>query len=82
MPGAEVLSVEPSVDLLNNRNMLQTELASTLTLNKNKTYNCTRCLLVNQSAHEDDTLFICQIKHDGQPPVIKTYNTVVSAHLL
>ncbi|XP_076419951.1 signal-regulatory protein beta-1-like isoform X2 [Peromyscus maniculatus bairdii] len=55
------------------------EKPSTLTVNKDGTYSWTSWLLVNVSAHEEDMLFICQVEHDGQPPVLKTHTVVASA---
>ncbi|XP_055459321.1 signal-regulatory protein beta-1-like isoform X2 [Psammomys obesus] len=65
---------------IKNRNMYQTDVASTLTVNKDGTYTRTSWLLVNISAHEEDMVLTCQVEHDGQPAVMKSHTVVVSAH--
>ncbi|XP_063515581.1 signal-regulatory protein beta-1-like isoform X2 [Pongo pygmaeus] len=66
---------------LENGNVCQTETASTLTENKDGTYNWMSWLLVNVSAHRDDVKLTCQVEHDGQPAVSKNYDLKISAHL-
>nr|XP_021483631.1 signal-regulatory protein beta-1-like [Meriones unguiculatus] len=65
---------------IKNGNMSQTEVASTLTVNKDGTYTRTSWLLVNISAHEEDMVLTCQVEHDGQPAVMKSHTVVVSVH--
>ncbi|XP_054397677.1 signal-regulatory protein beta-1 isoform X2 [Pongo abelii] len=66
---------------LENGNVSRTETASTLTENKDGTYNWMSWLLVNVSAHRDDVKLTCQVEHDGQPAVSKNYDLKISAHL-
>uniref|UniRef100_A0A7N9IHM2 Ig-like domain-containing protein n=1 Tax=Macaca fascicularis TaxID=9541 RepID=A0A7N9IHM2_MACFA len=65
---------------LENGNVSQTETASTLTENKDGTYNWTSWLLVNTCAHRDGVVLTCQVEHDGQPAVSKSHTLEVSAH--
>nr|XP_011764496.1 signal-regulatory protein beta-1 isoform X1 [Macaca nemestrina]XP_011764497.1 signal-regulatory protein beta-1 isoform X1 [Macaca nemestrina] len=65
---------------LENGNVSQTETASTLTENKDGTYNWTSWLLVNTCAHRDDVVLTCQVEHDGQPVVSKSHTLEISAH--
>lgn len=55
-------------------------MASALPENKDGTYNWTSWLLVNVSAHRDDVKLTCQVEHDGQPAVNKSFSVKVSAH--
>ncbi|XP_072864936.1 signal-regulatory protein beta-1-like isoform X1 [Chlorocebus sabaeus] len=65
---------------LENGNVSQTETASTLTENKDGTYNWTSWLLVNTCAHRNDVVLTCQVEHDGQPAVSKSHTLEISAH--
>uniref|UniRef100_A0A2K5VYQ9 Signal regulatory protein alpha n=1 Tax=Macaca fascicularis TaxID=9541 RepID=A0A2K5VYQ9_MACFA len=65
---------------LENGNVSRTEMASALPENKDGTYNWTSWLLVNVSAHRDDVKLTCQVEHDGQPAVNKSFSVKVSAH--
>ncbi|EHH65480.1 Signal-regulatory protein beta-1 [Macaca fascicularis] len=65
---------------LENGNVSQTETASTLTENKDGTYNWTSWLLVNTCAHRDNVVLTCQVEHDGQPAVSKSHTLEISAH--
>ncbi|XP_054960642.1 signal-regulatory protein gamma isoform X7 [Pan paniscus] len=65
---------------LENGNVCQTETASTLTENKDGTYNWTSWFLVNVSAHRDDVVLTCQVKHDGQLVVSKRLALEVTVH--
>ncbi|XP_011907717.1 PREDICTED: signal-regulatory protein beta-1 isoform X1 [Cercocebus atys] len=65
---------------LENGNVYQTETASTLTENKDGTYNWTSWLLVNTCAHRDGVVLTCQVEHDGQPAVSKSHTLEISAH--
>ncbi|XP_031512493.1 signal-regulatory protein beta-1 isoform X5 [Papio anubis] len=65
---------------LENGNVSQTETASTLTENKDGTYNWTSWLLVNTCAHRDGVVLTCQVEHDGQPAVSKSHTLEISAH--
>nr|XP_031528857.1 tyrosine-protein phosphatase non-receptor type substrate 1-like [Vicugna pacos] len=49
-----------------NGNVSRIEAASTLTENKDGTFNRTSWLLVNSSAHRGEVLS-CRVEHDGQP---------------
>ncbi|KAL4680857.1 hypothetical protein H8959_022798 [Pygathrix nigripes] len=66
---------------LENGNVSRTEMASSPPENKDGTYNWTSWLLVNVSAHRDDVKLTCQVEHDGQPAVNKSFSLKVSAHL-
>ncbi|XP_051028905.1 signal-regulatory protein beta-1-like [Acomys russatus] len=65
---------------LRNGHKSQTEVASTLTENNDGTYSWTSSLLMNVSAHEEDMVLTCQVRHDGQPAVNKTHTVVATAH--
>ncbi|EHH19850.1 Signal-regulatory protein beta-1 [Macaca mulatta] len=65
---------------LENGNVSQTETASTLTENKDGTYNWMSWLLVNTCAHRDNVVLTCQVEHDGQPAVSKSHTLEISAH--
>uniref|UniRef100_A0A2K5YPA1 Ig-like domain-containing protein n=1 Tax=Mandrillus leucophaeus TaxID=9568 RepID=A0A2K5YPA1_MANLE len=65
---------------LENGNVSRTEMASALPENKDGTYNWTSWFLVNVSAHRDDVKLTCQVEHDGQPAVNKSFSVKVSAH--
>ncbi|ELV12803.1 Tyrosine-protein phosphatase non-receptor type substrate 1 [Tupaia chinensis] len=65
---------------LENGNVSRTETASTLTENKDGTYNLTSWLLVNSSAHTEGVVLTCQVEHDGQPAVSRSHTLKVSAH--
>ncbi|XP_027621778.1 signal-regulatory protein beta-1 [Tupaia chinensis] len=65
---------------LENGNVSRTEIASTLTENKDGTYNLTSWLLVNSSAHREGVVLTCQVEHDGQPAVSRSHTLKVSAH--
>nr|XP_045012495.1 tyrosine-protein phosphatase non-receptor type substrate 1 isoform X2 [Jaculus jaculus] len=64
---------------LENGNTSRTEVASTITENKDGTYNRTSWLLVNSSAHREDIVLTCQVEHDGQPAITKNHTLAVSA---
>ncbi|XP_055121688.2 signal-regulatory protein beta-1-like [Symphalangus syndactylus] len=68
-----------------NGNVSWTETASTLTenkvtVNKDGTYNWMSWLLVNTCAHRDDVVLTCQVEHDGQQAVSKSYALEISVH--
>ncbi|XP_025230280.1 signal-regulatory protein beta-1-like, partial [Theropithecus gelada] len=65
---------------LENGNVSRTERASTLTENKDGTYNWMSWLLVNTCAHRDGVVLTCQVEHDGQPAVSKSHTLEISAH--
>ncbi|NP_006056.2 signal-regulatory protein beta-1 isoform 1 precursor [Homo sapiens] len=65
---------------LENGNVSRTETASTLIENKDGTYNWMSWLLVNTCAHRDDVVLTCQVEHDGQQAVSKSYALEISAH--
>ncbi|XP_027624156.1 signal-regulatory protein beta-1-like, partial [Tupaia chinensis] len=65
---------------LENGKVSRTETASTLTENKDGTYNLTSWLLVNSSAHREGVVLTCQVEHDEQPAVSRSHTLKVSAH--
>uniref|UniRef100_A0A8C9ILG4 Signal-regulatory protein beta-1-like n=1 Tax=Piliocolobus tephrosceles TaxID=591936 RepID=A0A8C9ILG4_9PRIM len=65
---------------LENGNVSRTEMASTLTENKDGTYNWTSWLLVNTCAHRDGVVLTCQVEHDGQQVVSKSHTLEISVH--
>ncbi|XP_030860851.2 signal-regulatory protein beta-1 [Gorilla gorilla gorilla] len=65
---------------LENGNVSRTETASTLIENKDGTCNWISWLLVNTCAHRDDVVLTCQVEHDGQQAVSKSYALEISAH--
>ncbi|KAB0393619.1 hypothetical protein E2I00_000031, partial [Balaenoptera physalus] len=64
---------------LENGNVSRIDMASTLTENKDGTFNRTSWLLVNSSAHREAVLLTCQVEHDGQPAVTKNHTLEASA---
>ncbi|XP_006922082.1 signal-regulatory protein beta-1 [Pteropus alecto] len=56
---------------LENGNVSRREIASTLTVNKDGTFNSTSWLLVFSSAYREDVVLTCQVEHDGQLVVAK-----------
>ncbi|XP_039719847.1 signal-regulatory protein beta-1-like [Pteropus medius] len=56
---------------LENGNVSRREIASTLTVNKDGTFNWTSRLLVFSSAYREDVVLTCQVEHDGQLVVAK-----------
>ncbi|XP_047395947.1 signal-regulatory protein beta-1-like [Sciurus carolinensis] len=62
-----------------NGNVSRTETASTLSENKDGTYNLTSWLLVNPSVHREDVTFTCRVEHDGQPATTRNCTLQVSA---
>ncbi|XP_032950351.1 tyrosine-protein phosphatase non-receptor type substrate 1 isoform X2 [Rhinolophus ferrumequinum] len=65
---------------LENRNFSRSETATTLTENKDGTFNGMSWLLVNLSAHREDVVLTCQVEHDGQPAVTKNLTLKASVH--
>ncbi|XP_037353654.1 signal-regulatory protein beta-1-like isoform X2 [Talpa occidentalis] len=65
---------------LENGNVSRTEKPSTLLENKDGTFTCTSCFLVNASAHRGNMVLTCQVEHDGQPAVSKALTLAASAH--
>ncbi|XP_019501208.1 PREDICTED: signal-regulatory protein beta-1-like [Hipposideros armiger] len=65
---------------LENRNIFQTETASTLTENKDGNFNRMSSLLVNLPAHREYVVLTCQVEHDGQPAVTKHLMLEASVH--
>ncbi|XP_064331890.1 signal-regulatory protein beta-1 isoform X2 [Camelus dromedarius] len=61
-----------------NGNMSRIETASTLTKNKDGTFNRMSWLLVNSSAHRGEVLS-CRVEHDGQPAVSANLTLEASA---
>ncbi|XP_071464909.1 signal-regulatory protein beta-1-like isoform X6 [Marmota flaviventris] len=62
-----------------NGNVSRTETGSTLSENKDGTFNLTSWLLVNSSVHREDVTFTCRVEHDGQPATTRNYTLQVSA---
>uniref|UniRef100_A0A8D2CSE4 Tyrosine-protein phosphatase non-receptor type substrate 1 n=1 Tax=Sciurus vulgaris TaxID=55149 RepID=A0A8D2CSE4_SCIVU len=62
-----------------NGNMSRTETTSTLSENKDRTYNLISWLLVNPSVHREDVTFTCRVEHDGQPATTRNCTLQVSA---
>ncbi|XP_023368016.1 signal-regulatory protein beta-1-like [Otolemur garnettii] len=58
---------------LENGNVSRTEMTSTPIENKDGTYNWTSWLLVTSSAHRDSVVVTCQVEHNGQAPVTRSY---------
>uniref|UniRef100_A0A8C9QJZ4 Tyrosine-protein phosphatase non-receptor type substrate 1 n=1 Tax=Spermophilus dauricus TaxID=99837 RepID=A0A8C9QJZ4_SPEDA len=67
------------VTWVENRNLYRTETGSTLSENKDGTFNLTSWLLVNSSGHREDVTFTCRVEHDGQPATTRNYTLQVSA---
>ncbi|XP_019501284.1 PREDICTED: signal-regulatory protein beta-1-like isoform X2 [Hipposideros armiger] len=65
---------------LENGNLSRTEMASTLTENKDGTFNRMSWLLVNLPAHREEVVLTCQVEHDGQPAVTKHLTLETSGH--
>ncbi|KAF6284475.1 hypothetical protein mRhiFer1_009237 [Rhinolophus ferrumequinum] len=63
-----------------NGNLSQTDMALILTENKDGIFTGMSWLLVNLSAHREDVVFTCQVKHDGQPVVTKHLTLKASVH--
>uniref|UniRef100_A0A8C9UUZ7 Tyrosine-protein phosphatase non-receptor type substrate 1 n=1 Tax=Spermophilus dauricus TaxID=99837 RepID=A0A8C9UUZ7_SPEDA len=66
------------VTWVENRNLYRTETGSTLSENKDGTFNLTSWLLVNSSGHREDVTFTCRVEHDGQPATTRNYTLQVS----
>nr|XP_027810019.1 signal-regulatory protein beta-1-like isoform X2 [Marmota flaviventris] len=62
-----------------NGKVSRTETASTLSENKDGTFNLTSWLLVNSSVHREDVTFTCRVEHDGQPATTRNYTLKVSS---
>nr|XP_027810132.1 tyrosine-protein phosphatase non-receptor type substrate 1-like isoform X3 [Marmota flaviventris] len=62
-----------------NGNVSRTETGSTLSENKDGTFNLTSWLLVNSSGHREDVTFTCRVEHDAQPATTRNYTLKVSA---
>ncbi|XP_058989700.1 signal-regulatory protein beta-1-like isoform X4 [Mustela lutreola] len=65
---------------LENGNMARTETASSIIENKDGTFNWMSWLLVNFSAHTEEMVLTCKVKHDGQRVVSKSHILETSAH--
>ncbi|XP_040494597.1 signal-regulatory protein beta-1-like [Ursus maritimus] len=65
---------------LENGNMSRTETASSIMENKDGTFNWMSWLLVNLSAHTEEMVLTCKVKHDGQRVVTKSHILETSAH--
>ncbi|XP_032207091.1 signal-regulatory protein beta-1-like [Mustela erminea] len=65
---------------LENGNMARTETASSIIENKDGTFNWMSWLLVNFSAHAEEMVLTCKVKHDGQRVVSKSHILETSAH--
>ncbi|KAM4833002.1 signal-regulatory protein beta-1-like [Urocitellus parryii] len=62
-----------------NGNVSRRKMASTLSENKDGTFNLTSWLLVNSSVHREDVTFTCRVEHDGQPATTRNYTLKVSS---
>ncbi|XP_059262665.1 signal-regulatory protein beta-1-like [Mustela nigripes] len=65
---------------LENGNMARTETASSIIENKDGTFNWMSWILVNFSAHTEEMVLTCKVKHDGQRVVSKSHILETSAH--
>jgi signal-regulatory protein alpha/beta1/gamma len=64
---------------LENGNISWTEMALTITENKDGTYSQTSWLLINSSAHRESAVFTWQVEHDRQLAVTGNLTLEVSA---
>ncbi|XP_077907677.1 signal-regulatory protein beta-1-like [Ictidomys tridecemlineatus] len=62
-----------------NVNVSRTETGSTLSENKDGTFNLRSWLLVNSCVHRENVTFTCQVEHDGQPATTRSYTLKVSS---
>ncbi|GAB1286889.1 Tyrosine-protein phosphatase non-receptor type substrate 1 [Apodemus speciosus] len=65
---------------LENGNILRNDTPEHFTENKDGTYNYTSLFTVNSSAHREDAVFTCQVKHDQQPAITKNHTVRWFAH--
>nr|XP_040131135.1 signal-regulatory protein beta-1-like isoform X2 [Ictidomys tridecemlineatus] len=62
-----------------NVNVSRTETGSTLSENKDGTFNLRSWLLVNSCVHRENVTFTCRVEHDGQPATTRSYILKVSS---
>nr|CAA71375.1 mSIRP-alpha1 [Mus musculus] len=65
---------------LENGNVSRNDTPKNLTKNTDGTYNYTSLFLVNSSAHREDVVFTCQVKHDQQPAITRNHTVLGLAH--
>ncbi|EDL28244.1 signal-regulatory protein alpha, isoform CRA_d [Mus musculus] len=65
---------------LENGNVSRNDTPKNLTKNTDGTYNYTSLFLVNSSAHREDVVFTCQVKHDQQPAITRNHTVLGFAH--
>lgn len=65
---------------LENGNILRNDTPEHFTENEDGTYNYASLFTVNSSAHREDAVFTCQVKHDQQPAITKNHPVRWSAH--
>ncbi|XP_029329482.1 tyrosine-protein phosphatase non-receptor type substrate 1 isoform X2 [Mus caroli] len=65
---------------LENGNVSRNDTPKNLTKNMDGTYNYTSLFLVNSSAHREDVVFTCQVKHDQQPAITQNHTVLGFAH--
>ncbi|XP_029391951.1 tyrosine-protein phosphatase non-receptor type substrate 1 isoform X2 [Mus pahari] len=65
---------------LENGNVSRNDTPKNFTKNTDGTYNYTSLFLVNSSAHREDVVFTCQVKHDQQPAITQNHTVLGFAH--
>ncbi|XP_052039564.1 tyrosine-protein phosphatase non-receptor type substrate 1 isoform X2 [Apodemus sylvaticus] len=65
---------------LENGNILRNDTPEHFTENEDGTYNYASLFTVNSSAHREDAVFTCQVKHDQQPAKTKSHTVRGFAH--
>lgn len=65
---------------LENGNVSRNDTPKNFTKNTDGTYNYTSLFLVNSSAHREDVVFTCQVKHDQQPAITQNHTVRGFAH--
>ncbi|XP_031227734.1 tyrosine-protein phosphatase non-receptor type substrate 1-like isoform X2 [Mastomys coucha] len=65
---------------LENGNVSRNDTSKHFTKNEDGTYNYTSLFLVNSSAHREDVVFTCQVKHDQQPAITQNHTVLGLAH--
>lgn len=61
---------------LENGNVSRNDTSKHFTKNEDGTYNYTSLFLVNSSAHREDVVFTCQVKHDQQPAITQNHTVL------
>lgn len=65
---------------LENGNLSRNDTSKHFTKNEDGTYNYTSLFLVNSSAHREDMVFTCQVKHDQQPAITQNHTVLGLVH--